>query len=239
MFEVYEVGGQEVAFDLVNRTMRLKAELRNYLSSPIERRNSNSRDTAYWSAWEVIAGVPLYGQSSDDVDDDYKPKNCGPTSGAMIVDYYRIQLNYTLFDSWTDNHDALYDTMDTNNWCWPYSCPGTLPGLFATGWTDYADDQGYDFDYSVKPGWGWGQTWNEVTESIDDDRPLGVMFAACGSAPDFHWNAIKGYGTWVDSNGNTTDWMVVNDPAGTDGFDGIVSWSANWTCLTLVTLEPD
>ena len=61
MFEVYEVGGQEVAFDLVNRTMRLKAELRNYLSSPIERRNSNSRDTAYWSAWEVIAGVPLYG----------------------------------------------------------------------------------------------------------------------------------------------------------------------------------
>ena len=26
----------------------------------------------------------------------------------MIVDYYRIQLNYTLFDSWTDNHDALY-----------------------------------------------------------------------------------------------------------------------------------
>ena len=252
-YELYEIDGSEFAFDLVDRSIMPKDELQSSLSQTDGDSNQGntgavrgpsgasraSSGGGYWSAWEVLTGVPIHGQYSSQVDAQYKPNNCGPTTGAMIVDYYRIQQNYSSFDSWTDNHDTLYDTMDTDNWCPLVSCPGTPPGYFARGWREYADDKGYDFSYSVTPGWAFGQTWNKVTGSIDDERPLAVMFASCGSAPDWHWNAIKGYGTWVDGDGDETDYMVVNDPGGSNGFDGIVSWSANWRCLTLVTLEAD
>ena len=158
----------------------------------------------------------------------------------MIVDYYRVELGYSDFDDWTDNHDELYDYMKTDHYCGVKICPGTTQGFFASGWKKYAKDKGYSFRTTiVTPVLTIGQEWNKVKESIDDDRPLGVMFwKLCGSAPELHWNAVKGYGTWVDADGKETDYMAVNDPAGEDGSDGIVSWSSNWRCLILVLIEP-
>ena len=135
--------------------------------------------------------------------------------------------------------------MDTDNWCGGSVCAGTPQGKFRSGWKKYAKDKGYSFRTTiVTPVLTIGQEWNKVKESIDDDRPLGVMFSSCHSAPDWHWNAIKGYGTWVHADGKETDYMVVNDPANdpedndVKGFDGIVSWSSNWRCLVLVLIEP-
>ena len=242
-YELYEVDSQEVAFHLEDRTLVLKSELEDSLSRPAGSTASygttlRASGDGYWSVWEVISGVPIYGQSSDDVDDEYKPNNCGPTTGAMIVDYYRVEESYSDFDSWVTNHDTLYDTMNTDDWCPHDACEGTLPTGFKSGWLEYADDKGYDFLGRTSNGWP-GDKWGDIKDSIDDDEPLAVMYRACDDAPEWHWNAVKGYGTWVDGGGDETDYMVVNDPGGSDGFDGIVSWSANYRCLNLAFLEPE
>ena len=243
IYEIYEIAGEDFAFDLVDRTIRPSAELGSNLSQTgtVSKSGSFALDSeeGHWSDWEVIDGVPIYGQLSSDVDKKFQPDNCGPTTEAMIVDYYRVELGYSDFDGWTDNHDTLYDTMNTNGWCKPSKCRGTSQGYFASGWKKYAKEKGYSFRTTVvTPALTIGQEWNKVKESIDDDRPLGVMFSWCHSATDWHWNAIKGYGTWVNTDDEVTDYMVVNDPAGKNGSDGIVSWSSNWHCLVLVLIEP-
>ena len=250
-FELYEIGGQEVAFHLDERMMVPKSELTSSLTAAnsggghtevqgiaaetglgfdsISTHTTN--DDGQWIVWEEISGVPIYGQYNPEVTAGH-PRNCGPTAGAMIVDYYRLEEGFNNFDAWGDNHDALYDDMHTNF--------GTLPEAFADGWEEYADDKGYDFDAGVRSGLGSGQAWDEVTESIDDEMPLAVMFGIlCNSAPGLHWNVIKGYATWVDPEDNEFDYMIVNDPGGTTGFDGIISWSENWACTYLVTIEED
>ena len=183
-----------------------------------------------------ISGVPVYGQESDDVDDDKNEDNCGPTTGAMIVDYYRLEEDFDDFDSWADNHDALYDDMRTNKSCWPLPCPGTPPAYFASGWENYTSAKGYDFD--ADPDYP-PVSWNSVVSSIDDDRPMAVMFAYCSDAPDWHWNAVTGYGIWVDSNDNEFEYLLTNDPAGKKGYETFVNWEANDHCLALVDLEED
>ena len=141
VYEIYEIDDQDFAFDLVNRTIRPSAELSSNLSRAGAASSSGSdapdSDEGYWSDWEVIDGVPIHGQYSDEVF-DYQPNNCGPTTGAMIVDYYRVELGYSDFDGWTDNHDELYDYMDTDNWCGGSVCAGTPQGKFRSGWKKYA-----------------------------------------------------------------------------------------------------
>ena len=258
-YELYELGGQEVAFHLGERRMTPKSEL----SSSLRTASSDSGDDDLqsiaaatglgfgqistrttgddWEEWEEISGVPIYGQYSDEVDNDtYGYNTCGPTTGAMIVDYYREEEDFDDFDSWTDNHDTMYYLMDTDDWCWPGPCPGTLPARFASGWEAYATTKGYDFDTDVDIV---SASWNTVVSSIDDERPLAVMFAQCQSAPNWHWNAIKGYATWIDADDNEIEYMITNDPGrdddGNDGFEAVVSWSANSNCLALVEIEED
>ena len=252
-YELYEIGGEEVAFHLDDRRMTPKSDLTSSLTSARTGGGDGdlqsiaagtglgfdtistltTDDDGYWKEWEKISGVPVYGQESDDVDDDKNEDNCGPTTGAMIVDYYRLEEDFDDFDSWAVNHDTLYDEMWTNH-CPP--CVGTPPGYFVMGFESYADDKGYDFDAnSDSPP----VSWNSVVSSIDDDRPMAVMFSWCRSAPDWHWNAIRGYGVWVDEDDNEWRYMVNNDPGGSDGFEAIVSWDDNDHCLVLVEMEED
>ena len=257
-FELYEIGGQEVAFHLDERMIMPKSELSSSLivsKLDIDHNDSQSvasgtglgfdaistlttDDDGEWIDWEKISGVPVYGQLS--ADEQYRPNNCGPTTGAMIVDYYRLEENFDDFDGWTENHDTLYDLMDTDDWCSPGPCPGTLSGRFANGFEEYADDKGYDFDASVDRRSSGNKKWNKVTDSIDDERPMGVMFSlTCSSAPTLHWNAIVGYGTWRDLNDNDFDYIFTNDPAGSSGHEALVSWWDNYGCTTLVDIEED
>ena len=255
-YELYEIGGQEVAFHLEDRRMAPKSDLTSSLAAAKSEGGHNGLQSVVaaaelgfdsistrtasgddWEDWEEISGVPIYGQYSSDVDSNYKPNNCGPTTGAMIVDYYRLEEDFDDFDDWTDNHDALYDEMRTDD-CPP--CVGTPPGFFVGGWEDYADDKGYDFDANsdIPP-----VSWNSIVSSIDDERPMAVMFAWCSDAPDWHWNAIKGYATWIDADDNEIKYMINNDPGrdadGNDGFESLVNWEANDHCLVLVDIEED
>ena len=252
-YELYELGGQEVAFHLDDRRMTPKSELTSSLTSARTGGGHSETqrvlavkglgfdaistlttdDDGYWEEWEKIYGVPVYGQYSDDVDDNFKPNNCGPTTGAMIVDYYRLEEDFDDFDSWTDNHDELYDHMDTDNWCSPNICPGTPEGKFASGFEDYADDKGYDFDATVD------LSFSTVITSIADDRPMGIMFSSCQSAPDWHWNALIGWGIWVDEDGYEHNYIITKDPGGYGGFEAVISWSENHQCLIMVEIEED
>ena len=254
-YELYEIGGQEVAFHLDDRRMTPKSDLTSSLTSAslgsgqsetqrvlamkglgFDSISKFTTSGGHWQEYEEISDVPLYGQDSPQIGSAYKPNNCGPTTGAMIVDYYRIEEDFDDFDDWVDNHIYLYDTMETDDWCPYWFCDGTPPAHFTDGWQDYADDKGYDFD---------GDTdlppvpWNTVVSSIDDDRPLAVMFSYCGSAPDWHWNAIRGYGIYVDANDNETRYMLNNDPAGQNGYEAVVNWDANDNCIALVEIEED
>ena len=251
-YELYEIGGQEVAFHLEDRRMTPKSDLTSSLTTA--RSGSGHSETqrvlaatglgfdtisarttggGHWDEWEKIHGVPVYGQYSDDVDDNYKPNNCGPTTGAMIVDYYRLREDFDDFDGWTENHDALYDSMGTDD-CPP--CFGTLPGTFASGFEDYADDKGYDFDTTVSYT---APSLPAVMSSIADDRPMAVMFASCQTAPDLHWNAVVGWGIWVDEDDYEFNYIITKDPGGSNGFEAVISWSENFSCINLVEIEED
>jgi hypothetical protein len=124
-------------------------------------------------------------------------KNCGPTSGAMIMEYWR-QWCPNLPD-WCDDQNELYITMLCNHP--PH--PGVLPSDFGPGIEQFADKYGYSFGSSCT----CPVSYYTIQNDIYNGRPLGLLFTIPPDPyPEWHWNAVKGYDT---DGGN---YAITNDP---------------------------
>ena len=139
-------------------------------------------------------------------EDHQNNNNCGPTSGSMIVGYYKEEQGYGDFDGWTDCHSdeycdgGLYDTMDCNDWL-PISW-GVIPEDAGPGWIDYAEICGYDeYDDFVtrdEDKFPDGNSYEEIKSYIDIESPFMIMFQLLSPYTDLHWCALYGYDDAAD-----------------------------------------
>jgi hypothetical protein len=92
-------------------------DLQNQMVSPEEYQKQQEERLRVLPVGDVeghFLDVPLHDMNDPALPDDMRNNNnCGPTSGAMIVDYYKSH-RYPNFDSWITNHNHLYNYMHTN-----------------------------------------------------------------------------------------------------------------------------
>ncbi len=151
--------------------------------------------------------------------------NCGPTSGAMIAEYYRSSRGWTILPNWPDDHNYLYQSMHTNQFLW---FNGTMPQYAGPGFTAYMASRGYYFSTS----------WNTASISensyiktrIDAQQPVLILFWGTPPYAQWHYCAVSGY--WIDDYG----WyLIVNNPW---GYSDLVNWGSNWYGVSLHYLYP-
>lgn len=230
---VYEVRGHAMAFELRNRYIAPTSEFTRpqretegdksgARSRPL-RRKVEATTATEGTDYKNLA-VPNLLMDDPAIPPDMRNNdNCGPTSGAMVVQYYRMSKGYQLFDAWPNDHNHLYNSMDTNSW----GGPGTSPDRAGPGWTEYASSKGYNFgSYSASPesALDW---WNIMVGRINEDRPFLVMFWWDAPAYQWHWTTIRGYANWA------TKYAIVNNCWGAEDYVNIY---ANYDQVTLVQL---
>jgi hypothetical protein len=227
---VYEVRGQAMAFELGSRRIFPVSDFRAFPPVPeqfgpssepqflLRREQVNTK-----SAYKDLP-VPMQDQGDSQIP-GYMDDNCGPTSGAMVAEYYDQYRGYHQFDAWFDDHNQLYDYMETNNW----GGPGTAPWNAGGGWTSYASSKGYDFiSYTGAEYPDW---WTIMQYRIDKQQPFLVMFWWGAPYAQWHYCTIRGYfGT------SSTKFAIINNPAG--GFRDYVNIDANEGQITLIELWP-
>lgn len=221
-YAIYEIAdGQQIGIDLVSGTGVKYDELKSSLATSeqyknyyVDRNNNLARDLDLQLRLDYNSlSVVLRDMDDDAIDDEYQNNNnCGPTSGAMISDWWQ-QWCPNLPD-WTDDHDELYVEMYTNNWGLFGLFPGTSPTHFGPGFVEYADNHGYS---NFTTDWCLNRAFSKIQDEIDAGRPLGVMFSFDEDYTNWHWCAVKGY---YDT---ATDWIIINDP---QYFVSFVDWGA-------------
>lgn len=220
---LYKLGEDSVAFDLRYRKAALAADMESHMTAPEEYRTEASGGKSALLFQYVNLPVPLRGQ----VGIGYE-NNCGPTSGAMIAEYYKDYRGKTGFWAWQADHNRLYETMYTNSVPWPN---GTLPWNAGPGFVWYAAERGYSFGTYYHGAYSWDN--GTIKNCIDVQQPNMIMFWAGAPYATWHYCAITGY--WIDDYG----WyLIVNNPGSTTGYSDLVNWSANWPYVALHFLYP-
>ncbi len=222
---VYDVKGQSIAFDLRVRRVALTSTLKDRLIAP-EQYNVQKGDVQPlgWVEWFSLP-LPIRNQNDPIIPPDKRNNNnCGPTSGAMIDEYYKQSRGYSNFDNWADDHNRLYETMHTNTG----GGPGTMPWYAGPGFTAYAAEKGYSFGTT----WGFPSygDYNLIKSYIRALQPIMIMFWGGAPYAQWHYCALKGYGIY-----DTTKYLAINNPW---GYGDIVNWDANWAYVTIHWLWP-
>lgn len=228
-FAMYQVDGQPVLFNMrLERAERVSADLKVHLASPEQYKADKARKRDDVSAQAALAAsrildVPIRYMADGCIPTELRNNNnCAPTSGAMIVGFYKNTRGYANFDSWCADHNRLYNTMGTNGGI----IGGTYPWNIGPGWTAYASEKGYSFGTTY-----YGpslEDWNLLKSYIDASQPVIVMF--WGGSPYTNWHAcaIKGYNSDPQR-------IVINDPW---GFETTLDWAAHYGWVTIHWLWP-
>jgi hypothetical protein len=222
----YEVAGQSVAVDM--RTVRAArtSDLKAHLAAPEQREAEKGHDAIVQST-PTSFELPMTIRRQDDIciSADQRNNNCAPTSGAMIVEYYKQSRGYSAFHDWCQNHSRLYHTMQTNT----YGLPGTMPWNIGPGWTLYAHERGYRFGTTY---YGPSDSdYDLVRAYINARQPIIVLF--WGGSPYTNWHAcaIRGHG--ISASGRRQ--FVINDP---HGFKATLDWAYHRSYTTIHWLWP-
>lgn len=211
-YYVYGTGEGAIGFSVQSQSIVKPSELVSSLATP-EQYKQNLADMegiaqARFSNPLPVPQYTMYGASP-------YPNDCGPTSGAMISQYWKTWRPN--LPSWATNHHELYLTMACNDWFPGYT--GTVPWHFGPGWLDYAADHGYS---GYITDWTINRDFGVIQAEINAGRPMGVMFSFNQSYTNWHWCVVKGY---VTSSGN----ILMNDPWG-------YSTSVNWAAVKLTSV---
>ncbi|MBC7195369.1 MAG: hypothetical protein H5U37_06915, partial [Caldisericia bacterium] len=164
-------------------------------------------------SYNILSNVVDY-----DTGDTNLCNNCGPVSGAIILNYWdkngynNLQFDYDR-EKGTYLTTCLWYDMRTN--CiW-----GTPPGNYVGGICYHANNvhEGYNCNYHFTYGTNWNPKYGDVCSEINNSRPLGILVKYV-SGP-FHW--ITCYGYYFGYGGY---YIYVRDGYG-DG-NVIVNWDA-------------
>ncbi len=235
-FATYKIGGKSVAFNLKFRSVCPISVLKICMMSPEEYveqvRPAVQNVETLMAKW---LDVPLQSQNDPLIPPQHRTNNCGPTSGAMVDEYYYLhRAGYGNFanpqhnppqHSWPDDHERLYDLMDCNPW-WH---PGVLPSRACSGFRAYAAERGYNFSTYYDTAYDW-DFYQRLVPHINANQPYMVLFRVAPDMPWWHWCTVSGYNTF---NGARYFW--VNDPWGSDGWGDKwvqISYDVNWPYLT-------
>jgi hypothetical protein len=209
-YYVYDLSKGELVFSVQSKNTISISELVSSLATPEQYKQNQSEIDGKVLAFSNPLPVPqytMYGASP-------YPNDCGPTSGAMISQYWKTWRPN--LPSWATNHHELYVTMYCNNWFPGYV--GTAPWNFGPGWLQYASNHGYS---GYITDWTINRAFSVIQAEIDAGRPMGVMFSYNQSYTNWHWCVVKGY----DGSGN----ILMNDPWG-------YSTSVNWAAVKLTSV---
>ena len=223
---VYGIGDQSVAYDLRYRTAAPASDLKRHVTVPEDYRAQTSGIESTLLFEYVNLPVPIQNMNDDALPDYMQNNNnCGPTSGAMISEYYKYYRGWSGLHGWTLDHNILYNFMGTNS---PPTPGGTFPWNVGVGMNYLASACGY---------W-WGTSWHAVYGPWDYDaikncinvqQPNMILFESAPYA-NWHYCAITGY--WIDDYGS---YLIINNPW---GYSDLVNWSANWGDSTLIFFWP-
>lgn len=224
---IYQTKFNEVAYDLRYYRVVQASELKSRINTPGQYQEMKTEIDSFLQLEFNDLPVPVRNMA-DPVIPEYmrNDNNCGPTSGAMIAEYYKQYRGYYGFEDWAYDHNSLYYTMSTNNPPWP---GGTLPWNAGTGFVTYAAECGYNFN----TGWLWPiySDYNGIKGYINTQRPIMILFWGWASYAQWHYCAIRGY--WADEYG----WdLIINNPW---GYADFVSWDIDWGGVTLHLLSPN
>lgn len=233
LFAVYSVNGTLVGVDLAQKRAKpleyLETSLvsaQEYLMAKAEPANGESQTlddgTAYrenympirYMGWDhsptptpVGTPIPIEWRNNN---------NCGPTSGAMVDEFYKQARGYTLFNDWAQDHNRLYDLMETN-----VILPGTTPGHARDGFIAYAQERGYGVDFNNTEWWWTDDVFFDsfpvIKQYADSHDALMILFTWVPERPpgepdpaDWHYYAIRGY--W--DGPSLPDFIIANKPVG-------------------------
>jgi len=206
-YAVYGSGTQKLGFDMITGKLLSNEELYSSFSEPPESQNNvNERnlngDSDNGILSLVLLNVPIQDMSDGSLPAGYRNNNnCGPTSGAMISEYWRESHNLSSLPTWTSDHNELYVLQYCNNW-FPYY-HGVPPWTFGDGITQFWEDNGYS---GYTSDWCVNRGFDKIEDEIDSGRPMGVMFSYNLSYTNWHWCVVTGY--------FTDGYIAMNDPWG-------------------------
>ena len=207
----YEVGGRIACFDLLAGTRIDLKQLTPSIASPEEYKKTLDAPDGHFQSSVLLYDNPLPVPLQAQYNGGQWPNDCGPTTGAMIGEYYKSW--FSGLWSWDSDHHDMFCKMYCNNWFPGYT--GTAPWNFGPGFVAYAEARGY---YGWTTDWCVDGSFARIQTEIDGGRPLGLMFSYFAPYASWHWCAIKGY--------TGTDSVLINNPANGGHCDSI-SWAAN------------
>ncbi|MCJ7515714.1 MAG: C39 family peptidase [Dehalococcoidia bacterium] len=226
-YAVYNTNDNQAALDIQSKTPFLLSELTSSIATP-EQYKAYYQDAANKSPNSLLLDsnyllVPMRNMSDTCIPSAYRNRNCGPTSGAMIAEFWK-NIWCPGFLNWCSDHNELYVKMQCNTWL-PWQL-GTAPWNFGPGFVQYASSHGYNFGTSYTL---INDSYTDIRNQIDAGRPTGVMFSYNPQNPvNWHWNAIRGYRVY-----NGTNQIYTNDPW---GYDRYVNWGAVAATSSIVRL---
>lgn len=154
---------------------------------------------------------------------------CGPTTGAMITNYYK-QLGYNVNDSSYYGGDAalvnhLYSEMQT-------LIGGTTATGYGSGLENHLDHNYHNqWNYQLFNGNG---NWNAYYHSIEKNRPVGLRFGL-NTNPDVYtsWHFVAGIGYYFDME---VPFAVIKDPDNGPNNTGnhYISWYVNAPYMQII-----
>ncbi len=165
-YAIYTIKGNSIAFDLRTKHALPISDLKNHIVTP-EQYKHQKGDVRLSATEKLSLPVPVRNMNDPAIPDNMQNNNnCGPTSAAMISEYYKIYRGYSRFDSWPDDHNRLYVLMKCNNW----GGPGVAPWNAGPGFVNYASEKGYNFSSSYN-----GASYNDfsnIKTSIQSGQPF-------------------------------------------------------------------
>ncbi len=214
-YAVYDIKGSQIGINLrTNKASDMKA-ISSKMTSPKQYQKLAGEKSLLSYGEYIIQNVPLQGQADPALPSSQHPYGCGPTSGAMIAEYYKNQRSYTDWYAWHADYDYLYAPghMGTGTL-------GTMPDNFCDGFEDYAIEENYSFDAHTDVNWNSGDAasaYGTAVTHLDDNEPQAVVFIQAEYA-DWHYCAVTGYYDYG------TRYLTINNPAGEDGYLDASNW---------------
>lgn len=137
--------------------------------------------------------------------------SCAPTSGAMVMEYWKQYRECPNLPGWQTDYYQLYATMHTDQYV-----AGTRPQDIGPGIVQFAQTNGYSFSYQYR--YYSVTTFTVVMNEINASRP--IMLGIDNWFGNPHEFALIGY---YQSSGN---YITVNDPL--DGTTKDLNWALNY-----------
>ncbi|MGA9695733.1 MAG: C39 family peptidase [Dehalococcoidales bacterium] len=213
-YSVFDSGTKQLAINMATKNVVDVSTLVSSLATPSQyQQNLKDNQTALMQSIQPDYQMPNpLNVPCDNGQTAYGANNCGPTTGAMISEYYNAN-SFPNLPVWSTDEYELYYTMNCNNW-FPYIWGGTAPWNFGPGWTQNAVNNGYN---NFSTDWCLNRQFGAIETEIDSLRPMGVMFSYDDYA-NWHWCVVKGYIAYDDN-------IIMNDPNG--GFQATCNWDSN------------